>query len=191
MFKAKKTWFCSLTILAICLYAVFYITSAEISSQVTLENTPSHGEDDFIKIDDETLKRFKIKTQIIHPRDHQIKLTVPGQVSLNENQLIHVISPVNGVARQVLKNLGDTVEQSTPLAVIESREMAEIKASYIAAFKDVELKKDLTGREELLVKKKIKAETEFLKTKNIYETAKIELDQKKQKLLGCVHVKIE
>ena len=56
--------------------------------------------------------------------------------------------------------------------------MAEVKSAYLSVHKDLVLKKDFLEREEKLWKMKVKAETEFLKTRNLYETTKIDLEQK-------------
>jgi cobalt-zinc-cadmium efflux system membrane fusion protein len=94
------------------------------------------------------------------------------------------VASVPGVVAKVYKNLGEDVKVGEPLALIESREMAEAKSAYISVYKDLTLKKDLLDREEKLWKMKVKAETELLKTRNNYETTKIDLEQKKQKLLA-------
>lgn len=144
----------------------------------------SHDEKMLITLDDQKISKLDIKTLKITASHHQKRITFPGQVSLNENSVIHVVASVPGVVTKVYKNLGEEVKAGEPLAVIQSREMAEAKSAYISVYKDLVLKKDLLEREEKLWKMKVKAETEFLKTRNAYETTKIDLEQKKQKLLA-------
>lgn len=178
----KKGIYSALAITLIILIFIFFpqknINSEEVGESPAVKPT------NIIKLNDNEISQFSIKTQIIKAQDIKNKLIIPGEVGLNENTLLHVVSPVNGVVRKVLSNLGDSVTPQTELAIIESRDMAEAKSTYVAAYKDTILKKDLAEREERLMKNKIKAETEYLKTRNAYETAKIDLDQKRQKLLA-------
>ena len=154
------------------------------SSHQEKRDKDSHEEKMFITLDEQKMSKIDIKTLKITASHHQKRITFPGQVSLNENTVIHVVASVPGVVTKVYKNLGEDVKAGETLAVIESREMAEAKSAYLSVYKDLILKKDLLEREEKLWKMKVKAETEFLKTRNLYETTKIDLEQKKQKLLA-------
>lgn len=149
-----------------------------------IEKEDQHQEKRIVNFKDDKLQNLTIKTFKIGQLDHQKRLSFPGQVTLNENEVIHVVASIPGIVTKVYKNLGEEVKAGEPLALIESREMAEAKSAYISAYKDLALKKDLLGREEKLWKIKVKAETEFLKTRTAYETSKIDLEQKKQKLLA-------
>ncbi len=148
------------------------------------EKTDRHEEKMLITLDDQKIGKFDFKMLKITSSHHQKRVTFPGQITLDENNLIHVVASVPGVVAKVYKNLGEDVKVGEPLALIESREMAEAKSAYISVYKDLTLKKDLLDREEKLWKMKVKAETELLKTRNNYETTKIDLEQKKQKLLA-------
>ncbi|MBX3458272.1 MAG: efflux RND transporter periplasmic adaptor subunit [Candidatus Paracaedibacteraceae bacterium] len=178
----KRSIYSAVAITLVILVYLFFSQNNINSEEV--DEKPAIKPINIIRLNDEEINRFSIKTQIIKEKDIKNKLIIPGEVGLNENTLLHVISPVNGVVRKVFSNLGDSVTPQTELAIIESRDMAEAKSTYIAAYKDTILKKDLAEREERLMKNKIKAETEYLKTRNAYETSKIDLDQKRQKLLA-------
>jgi cobalt-zinc-cadmium efflux system membrane fusion protein len=129
-------------------------------------------------------KRFDIQTIKINKTNFQTRLTLPGHVTLNENTITHVVASVPGVVKEIFKGLGEITKAGDPLATLQSRDMAEAKSAYISAHKDLALKKDLYEREEKLWKQQIKAETQFIQTRNIYENAKVDLEQKKQKLLA-------
>ena len=144
----------------------------------------SHEEKMLITLDEKKISKLNIKTLKVTASHYQKRITFPGQVSLNENSVIHIVASVPGVVTKVFKNLGEEVKAGESLALIESREMAEAKSAYISVYKELVLKQDLLKREEKLWKMKIKAETEFLKTRNAFETVKIDLEQKKQKLLA-------
>ena len=175
--------------LSLVIIAGIYLLSPK--STPSIQNASHEGHSDhkeeeimLLTLDEQKINKWDFKTLKIAPSHYQKRLTFPGQVSLNENNLVHVVASIPGVVTKVYKNIGDEVKAGEALAIIQSREMAEAKSAYISANKDLALKKDLFDREEKLWKMKIKAETEFLKTRNIYENAKIDLEQKKQKLLA-------
>ncbi|WP_010301423.1 efflux RND transporter periplasmic adaptor subunit [Candidatus Odyssella thessalonicensis] len=144
----------------------------------------SHEERMLIILDEQKIKNLDLQILKVADAHHRRRITFPGQVSLNENEVIHVSTTIPGIIKKVYKNLGEEVKVGDALALIESREMAEAKSAYISVYKELILKKDLLEREERLWKMKVKPETEFLKTQNMYEITKIDLEQKKQKLLA-------
>jgi cobalt-zinc-cadmium efflux system membrane fusion protein len=73
------------------------------------------------------------------------------------------------------------------LALIESREMAESVADYLAAKRAEELARTTFNREKGLWDKKITAEQDYLTAKNAHQEAKIKLDLAKQKLQALGH----
>lgn len=176
----------SLALIAVVgfLFYKLLLTQSNPSPHHEEEKIDKHEEEMLITLDDQKISKLDIKTLKITSSHHQKRITFPGQVTLDENSLIHVVASVPGVVAKVYKNLGEEVKARDPLALVESREMAEAKSTYISVYKDLTLKKDLLDREEKLWKMKVKAETELLKTRNYYETTKIDLEQKKQKLLA-------
>ncbi|MBX9805729.1 MAG: efflux RND transporter periplasmic adaptor subunit [Alphaproteobacteria bacterium] len=143
-----------------------------------------HEEEKIIKLSPEQVKRFGIETLKINKSSFQHRLTLPGHVELNENTITHVVPSVPGVAKEIYKGLGEVTKVGEPLATLQSRDMAEAKSAYISAHKDFALKQDLYEREEYLWKKGVKSETQFIQTRNTSENAKVNLEQKKQKLLA-------
>ncbi len=148
------------------------------------EGEASHHEDMIVVLTPAQIKKYDIQTFTIDQGDFQQKLSFPSEVTLNENKVTHIVALVPGVVKDIYKNLGEAVKPNERLVSIQSREMAEAKAAYLAAFKDLELKMDLFKREEKLWDMKVKAEIEYIKVKNILETAKIQLEQTRQKLLA-------
>lgn len=148
------------------------------------EEHSHHEEAKVIKLTPEQMKRFGIETLKINKSNFQHRLTLPGQVELNENTITHVVPSVPGVVKEIYKGLGEGTKVGEPLATLQSRDMAEAKSAYISAHKDLTLKQDLYEREEKLWKQGIKAETQFIQTRNTFENAKVDLEQKKQKLLA-------
>jgi cobalt-zinc-cadmium efflux system membrane fusion protein len=150
----------------------------------TKEENHQKEETNLISLTPEQIKRFDIKTTTLSVENFQKKITLSGQVSLNENKVAHVTTPLQGVVKQIFKGLGDDVKLGENLATLQSRDMAEARSAYLAAYKQFTLRKKLYDLEEARWKKVFKTGTEFIKTRNDYENSKIDLEQKKQKLLA-------
>jgi cobalt-zinc-cadmium efflux system membrane fusion protein len=103
------------------------------------------------------------------------------------DRMAQIVPKVGGTVTEARKNLGDTVEKGEVLALIESREMAESVADYLAAKRAEELARTTFNREKGLWDKKITAEQDYLTAKNAHQEAKIKLDLAKQKLQALGH----
>lgn len=123
-----------------------------------------------------------IETEIAKEGKLLIKTCVPGKITTNPNKYAHVVSPTNAVVYEVVRDLGENVKAGDLLATLESREMAEAKAEYLAAARREALMHTLLEREQNLKDKKISAEQDFLKAQTDAEEAKIALTLSKQKL---------
>lgn len=144
----------------------------------------NHEEKQEVTLTDDQLKRFDIQTLVLTKNHFQPRITLPGEIALNENKITHIVASVPGTVKEVFKGLGEEVQAGKALATLQSREMADIKSSYIAAHKNLSLQKDVFERDEKLLKKGLKAKAQFVQTQNLYENAKINLEQAKQKLLA-------
>ena len=98
--------------------------------------------------------------------------------------MANVVPRMQGVVRKVNKNLGDTVRSGEVMAVIESRELADVRALFHAAMQRVELAEANYKREKRLWEKKITAEQEYLDARIALAEARIELASAEQKLLA-------
>lgn len=148
------------------------------------EKKQGHEEKKEVSLSDAQMKRFDIQTIKLTKNNFKHRLTVPGQIALNENNITHVVASVPGTVKEIFKGLGEPVKIGEPIAALKSRDMAEAKSSYISAHKNLELQKNLYDRDEKLFKQKIKAEVQFVQMRNLYENSKILVEQTKQKLLA-------
>jgi cobalt-zinc-cadmium efflux system membrane fusion protein len=110
------------------------------------------------------------------------EIAVPGRITTNADRQAKIVPKLAGTVAKVLKRFGETVAENELLAVLESREMADTKADYLAAWRAEELASSIFVREERLWKQKVIAEQDFLSARNAKQTAKIKLDQARQKL---------
>ncbi len=145
------------------------------------ENDASEGER-IVRLDEAAIKESGIEVATAGPGKLQVHDTLSGEVAFNSDRLAHIVPRVPGVVREVYKNLGDTVRAGTVLAVLESRDLADAKAVYLAAVAKLALAQANFTREENLRQEKITAEKDYLESKQALAEAQIALRSAEQKL---------
>ena len=144
----------------------------------------AHDEDQIIRLDATALERLGLIIAEAHPGQLEVTTELPGEVQVNGDKMAHVGPRVTGVAREVLVSLGDSVRTGQVLAVLESRELADAKASFLAAAERKKLAEATFAREERLRQKMVSSEQDFLDASNGLAEAKIELRSAQQKLFA-------
>lgn len=146
-----------------------------------------HGHDDgaqHAEIDEATARKHGLEFDQAGPAILQNALSLPGEVALNANRVVHVVPRLTGVTRQVTKNIGDTVEEGELLAVIDSRELAELKSSLLAATERRELAQIRYSREKELFEKKITPADDYLSAKQALAEESINIRSAEQQLIA-------
>jgi len=140
----------------------------------------------------EQMQQFGIVLDTIKPGKLQQWLNLPGEVVINTERVAHIVPRVTGVVSEVRKSLGDAVHKGEVLAVLDSRELADGKAAFLAAQQRLSLAEAVFRREEQLWQKRISAEQEYIQSKNNLAEVQIELQTAEQKLhtLGMSSEKI-
>ncbi len=143
----------------------------------------SHKEEKkIVRLSEAEIKEFGIKIGSAGSGKIEEQLSLPGEVTANADRLVHVVPRLSGIVRDVRKNIGDYVGSGDVLAVLESRELADAKASFLAAMEKEKLARANFTREETLWKKKISAEQDYLEAKSALADAVIALRSSEQKL---------
>ena len=142
-----------------------------------------HGEESTVHLSDEQIMRFGIETKPAGPGDFKVHISLPGQIAINADRMVHIVPRVPGIVRQVNMKLGDPVKKGQVMAVIESRDLADAKATYLASIERLELANTIYEREEKLWKQQeISSEQEYLDAKKVFAEAKIAKRSAEQKL---------
>ncbi len=141
-----------------------------------------HQEENVINMSQDQIKELGIQTKYAGPGELSVTISTRGKIMLHPDRLVHVLPKISGVAREARKNIGDIVEEGEILAILESREMADTKANYLAAKEKLSLTSSLLEREKRLSEKKVSAEQDYLNAKSVYEEARINVQLAKQKL---------
>lgn len=146
------------------------------------EEDEVHGS--HIVMDREKAERHGVIVKSAGPGKLVGQLSSRGRVIFHPDGVAHILPKVSGVAKEARKNRGDAVSADEVIAVLESREMAEIKAHYLAALQKKNLVSSIFEREKTLYQKKVTSEQDFLNAKAALDEAKIQMQLSKQKLFA-------
>lgn len=141
-------------------------------------------EHEVIALDEHQVEEYGIETAPAGPGEIGAAVRLPGEIVLNADRTVRVVPRVEGVVREVRKTLGDRVRAGEVLAVIESRELAEAVAEYLAAGERLTLAQTVHDREQGLREKNISAEQEFLDARAALAETRIQHRSAGQKLLA-------
>lgn len=142
----------------------------------------AHHENDLVRLTADELTEFGIEVQIAGPASLQTEKVFPGEVRANADRYAHVTPRVPGVVRSVQANLGQQVQAGQTMAVLESRELADLKSAYLAATERLSLAEANFDRERRLFEKKISSEQEYLEARQALSEARIAVRSATQKL---------
>ncbi|MBI2472199.1 MAG: efflux RND transporter periplasmic adaptor subunit [Planctomycetes bacterium] len=101
-----------------------------------------------VELSPDAVQSAGIVVETAGPVQMKTVIELPGEVKLNADKVVHVVPRLSGVVTAVYKNLGDTVNHGEVIAVLDSRELAELKSAYIASIKRVELARLTFERKE-------------------------------------------
>ncbi|MFT5366153.1 MAG: cobalt-zinc-cadmium efflux system membrane fusion protein [Candidatus Latescibacterota bacterium] len=140
------------------------------------------GGEDIVRLSAEDLKAFGIETAIVEPSNLEVHVSLPGEVVVNPDRFAHIVPRVSGVVQRVNKKLGDRVRSGDILAVLDSRELSDLKSSFLAARERLSLAEVTFDREDRLWKDGISSEREYLAAKQMLAEMRIEARSAEQKL---------
>ncbi len=132
----------------------------------------------------EEIAKYDIGVATAGPGQLAIKTILPGEIAINTDKMVHIVPRVPGMVREVKVKLGDLVRKGDILAVIDSRDLADARAAYLASMERLELAQAMFDLKEKLWKKNISSEKEYLNTQKDLAQAKIDLRAAKQKLIA-------
>jgi cobalt-zinc-cadmium efflux system membrane fusion protein len=139
-----------------------------------------HGQK--LRLSPEALKNAALELSSAGPDQVDVAVSLPGEVSLNEESTAHVTPRVSGTAREVRRQLGDTVKKGEVLAILESRDLAEAQRDFLASKERLSLAQTNFERAENLKRENISAEKDYLAAKQALAEAHIEQRSASQKL---------
>ena len=152
-----------------------------------------HEEEQMVRLSAAKAQQLGIEVAVARAGSVQTSLTLPGTIALNADRRVHIVSRIPGIVQEIRKQLGDAVRAGEVMAVIDSRELADTKAAYLAARERVTLAETTFAREKDLWEKKISPEEDYLKAKQALAEVRIELQVAAQKLraLGFAEASVQ
>src|SRR5258708_16614410 len=91
------------------------------------------GERATIRLTDEQIEMSGIALAAVHGGTLSHRIVVPGTIVLHADRIARVSVRLSAIVTELRKKLGDPVEKSEVIAVLESREVANAKSEYLAA----------------------------------------------------------
>jgi len=142
---------------------------------------PGH-EDERLVLSEKAVRESGIEVAEAAGGELERSLPLPGEIVLNADKVAHIVPRVAGIVHRVDKNLGDDVQAGEVMAILESRELAEAKAAYLAAQQRLALADANLKSAEELHTKKIMPDLEFLTIQKAKAEAEIEFRSADNKL---------
>jgi len=131
---------------------------------------------------DKQLTLNSIEVLTAGPASIKSVLNLQGEIKLNADKSVHVVSRVGGIVESVTVNAGDKVKKGQVLASLSSQEIADLRSDLLAAQKRVGLAKSTYVREKQLWEEKISAQQDYLKAEHDLREAEINAQRIHQKL---------
>lgn len=145
--------------------------------------TSEAGHDEgIVKKTPEDLQALGAAIAIAGPGKLATQVTLQGTLEPLPDSVVHIVPRVAGVVREVRKKLGDSVRKGETLAILESRDLADVKSAWLAAREKLSAAESALKREEELWNKKITSEQDYLNAKKTASEAHIEHSNALQKL---------
>jgi cobalt-zinc-cadmium efflux system membrane fusion protein len=143
---------------------------------------------DTITVDSSTFEVSKIEIAPVGTASLPVIFQTPGEVQLSPDRTAHVTPQLAGVIRSIVKNVGDTATKGETLCVIESAELGDARASYLAALSERDFAERNYQRWNLLFEKGLRTQNELYAAETDLTRAKIKLESTEARLraLGFV-----
>lgn len=135
-------------------------------------NPPEHEpevheehEEGIVTLTPEQLAATGIVVASVEQRSLSPQFSTTGEVGYEEDRLAHVSPRIPGRVLRVVARLGDRVQQGSVLALIDSVELGQAKASYLTAKTRDDLARENREREERLHAQRISSEKEMIEAR--------------------------
>lgn len=137
-----------------------------------------------VELSPEQAAAAKLEIVKAAPADIADEVELQGEIRVAPNSETVVLAPVAGMVVSAPVSLGQVVEAGEVLAVLESRELADIKREWLAARERARLAESTFQREAMLWKEKITAEQDYLAAKSVKAEADINVASHRAALLS-------
>jgi membrane fusion protein, heavy metal efflux system len=147
-------------------------------------SSPSRVQGDKVVLEEDAFKLSGIRTAAVGRGSVPVLFQAPGEVQLAEDRIAHVTPQIAGVVRAVYKGVGDRVQRSSPLCLIESVDLGEAMASYVTARSETDLAEQNVARIKQLFDKGLRTQNELIAVEADRTRAGLKLDSASARLRG-------
>ena len=148
------------------------------------EKEPHRSKDKrMISVDPNIAKLLGIEIATAEPGVMPTEVRVTGTIGFNEDKLAHIVPRAAGVVRRVLKNVGDQTEAGEVLATLDSKDVADAKAGYLAAKDKLSLAETTFSREDTLFNKGVSSEQDRINARRALAQARSDMRSATQSLI--------
>ena len=169
----KKVFLSLLLCLSACLFSVSYAEDSGFRSKVVHRK---------VTIDTDDIKTLGIKTEKVAEQDLDEIIKTTGQIEEIPKNHFDVNSPVQGVIKSVLIDLGDVVKTGQPLIIIKSTDVSKLQAEIDQLKAELQLAKTNYEREETLYEKGISPKKDFDAIKAVLASGEAKLSASESNL---------
>ncbi len=128
-------------------------------------------EEGVVTLNAEQIAVAKIQTTPVERRTLAPELETTGEVGYEEERMAHVSPRISGRVVRATAGLGDEVRRGSVLAVIDSVELGQARATYAAAKTREDLARENYERERSLFEQRVSSQKEMLEAKAAYQEA--------------------
>lgn len=142
--------------LGVATSAILLITFSVLMSQANRSQAqapqpnsspPAQSQTATITLTPEAVKHSQLEILTAGPQVLNRTLELPGQIALNQHKVQAVVTKLPGVVIQTHHHVGEKVRQGEVMAVIESRELADLKLAYLNSRKAAQQAEQILQRE--------------------------------------------
>jgi cobalt-zinc-cadmium efflux system membrane fusion protein len=170
---------------AAALLTVVWITS---SSDEHFHDDHDHDHDneheEFISLTSDQIAAIGIEISTAGPGILQEHFEAPATITLNCDRLAHIYPKVAGIVKEAKRNLGENVRAMELLALLESKEAADLKTAYLAALKKHNVSKVLLDQEQELRDKGLGVLQDFQNSVQASNKSELTLETSRQNLFA-------
>jgi cobalt-zinc-cadmium efflux system membrane fusion protein len=139
-----------------------------------------------VKLDASLMKRGDggglVQTQTVFRTPLATALHVTGEVSLNENQAVHISPRISGIINTVATDMGASVKAGDTLLTLDSVELGRALADYERNRALSELSEKTFRRETNLLERKVGSEQDVIEAQMTFEQHRTDLKASEQML---------
>ncbi|MCS6957293.1 MAG: efflux RND transporter periplasmic adaptor subunit [Aquificaceae bacterium] len=124
-----------------------------------------------IKVDENTMRKLGIRTQVVKVEDQKLEVRLPAVLRANPTLSVEIYPPIEGIVKRLHVKEGDRVSKGQLLAEIYSPKIAEINAQIRMAQVRLKNAEEALKREELLYKEEVIPYARYFSAKVEHERA--------------------